>query len=57
MRPSDLFELTGAEVHCGRVVKIDGMARNLDEEGVWVYIWMAHKTARFGEVWIIVLGE
>ncbi|QEL18336.1 hypothetical protein [Limnoglobus roseus] len=57
MRPSDLFNMTGAEVHRGGLVKIGGIARDLDREGVWVYVRKVHKTARFGHVRVIVLGK
>lgn len=56
MRPSDLFNMTGAEIHRGGVVKLGGIFRDLDKEGLWVYVRKAHKTDRFGHLRIVNLG-
>ncbi|QEL18283.1 tyrosine-type recombinase/integrase [Limnoglobus roseus] len=57
MRPSDVFNMTGAEVFRTGIVKLGGTARDLDKAGVWVYVRKVHKTDRFGHVRVIILGD
>jgi integrase len=55
MRPSEVFEMTGAEIVRTGTVTISGMTRQLGE--LWAYVHREHKTAHHGHARVILLNK